>query len=110
MRAGLHGCEVDWTEGPKGWIIKERPGSRFAIKADLVLLSMGFLHVVHQGLVDQLGVKLDGRKNIAVDNWMTGVEGVFAAGDSVKGASLVVHAIDHGRLAAAAVDRWLKRS
>ena len=105
----LHGCEVNWTEGPKGWKMDELAGTEFKLPADLVLLSMGFLHVVHQGLVEQFDLKLDGRGNVAVADWMTSGEGVFAAGDSVKGASLVVHAIDQGRQAAAAVDKWLRR-
>ncbi len=105
----LHGCEVDWAEGPKGWQMSERPGSDFRLKADLVLLAMGFLHVVHDGLVDSLGVNLDGRGNVAVDGWRTSIDGVFAAGDTVRGASLVVHAINHGRQAAAAVDKWLRK-
>ena len=103
----LHGCEVDWTQDQSGWRMKERPGTDFTIQADLVLLAMGFVHVVHQGLVDKMGLELDGRGNVIVNNWMTSREGVFAAGDTVKAASLVVHAINHGRLAAAAVDRWL---
>ncbi len=103
----LHGCEVDWSEGPKGWQMEQRPGTQFELPADLVLLSMGFLHVVHEGLIEQLELKLDARGNLAVDGWMTSVDGVFAAGDSVKGQSLVVHAINQGRQAAAAVDEWL---
>ena len=67
----LNGCEVDWVAGAKGWEMKELPGSEFTLPADLVLLAMGFLHVVHEGLVEQLGVQLDGRGNLAVDNWMT---------------------------------------
>lgn len=105
----LDGCEVDWTEGQSGWEMKERPGSSFSLPADLVLLAMGFLHVEHGGLVDQLGLPLDARGNVSVDRWMTGARGVFAAGDIVKGPSLVVHAINHGRLAAAAVHKWLER-
>jgi glutamate synthase (NADPH/NADH) small chain len=69
---------------------------------------MGFVHVVHDGLVKQLGVELDRRGNVAVRRGMTSKKGIFAAGDTVRGASLVVHAIDHGRRAAAAIDRWLK--
>lgn len=103
----LHGFEVEWTEGPKGWEMKPRAGTDFAVDAELVLLAMGFVHVVHQGLVEDLGVKLDGRGNIVVHDWATSQEGVFAAGDTVRGASLVVHAINHGRQAAAAIDRWL---
>ena len=55
---------------------------------------------------NDLGVQLDGRGNLAVEKWMSSV-GVFAAGDTVRGASLVVHAINEGRLAAAAIDKWL---
>jgi NADPH-dependent glutamate synthase beta subunit-like oxidoreductase len=104
----LHGCEVDWVQGSRGWEPRERPGSHFSLQADLVLLAMGFLHVIHDSLVDELGLKVDARGNVSVDNWMTNQEGVFAAGDSVKGASLVVHAINHGRQAAAAIHDWLK--
>jgi NAD(P)H-dependent glutamate synthase small subunit len=104
----LDGCEVDWTEGPQGWEMKQRPGSEFTIEAELVLLAMGFLHVVHEGLVGDFDLELDRRGNLVVDRWMTSQGGIFAAGDAVKGASLVVHAIHHGRLAAAAVDEWLR--
>ena len=104
----LHACQLDWVQGPKGWQMKERPGTDFTIKVDLVLLAMGFLHVVHQGLVEQLGLELDGRGNVAVRDYSTSVPGVFAAGDIALGASLVVRAINAGREAAAAIDRWLK--
>jgi len=105
---GLHGCEVEWLMGPKGWEMKPRPGTDFTLPADLVLIAMGFVHVVHGGLIEEFGLKLDGHGNVAVDGWMTSESGIFAAGDTVRGASLVVHAIYHGRQAAAAVDKWLK--
>ncbi len=104
----LRACEVDWVTGPKGYEPRERPASDFTLKADLVLLAMGFLHVVHQGLVEQLGIDVNGRGNVVVSHWMTNQKGVFAAGDTSRGASLVVHAINEGRLAAAAMDQWLK--
>lgn len=104
----LHACEVDWTEGPQGWQPSPRQGSEFAIPADLVLLAMGFLHVVHEGVIDELALKLDARGNVVVGRWMASTEGVFAAGDTVKGASLVVHAINHGRLAASSAHQWLR--
>ena len=107
--AELHACEIDWVRGPRGWEMKERPGTDFTVKADLVLLAMGFLHVVHEGIIEQLGLKLDARGNIVVRNWMAHEEGIFAAGDARRGASLVVHAIQEGRRAAAAIDKWLKR-
>lgn len=104
----LHGCEIDWVPSGRGFDMRERPGTDFTLPADLVLLAMGFLHVVHEGLVEQLGLQRSGRGNLVVRDWMTSQEGVFAAGDTVRGASLVVHAIHEGRLAAAAIDQWLK--
>ena len=105
----LHACEVEWVRGHRGWEPQEKPGTDFTLKADLILLAMGFVHAVHQGLIESQGLKLDGHGNVVVEGWMTSQEGIFAAGDVVKGASLVVHAIDHGRQAAAAIDRWLRR-
>lgn len=105
----LHGCEIQWCRGAKGWEMKEVPGSQFTHKAELVLLAMGFVHVAHEGLVEQLGIELDGHGNVMVRNWMASEEGIFAAGDTRRGASLVVHAINEGRLAAAAVDTWLRQ-
>jgi glutamate synthase (NADPH) small chain len=106
----LHGCEVEWVAGPNGWQMQELPGTDFCLPADLVLIAMGFVHVVHSGLIEDLGLNLDGRGNVVVDRWLSSTPGVFAAGDTVRGASLVVHAINHGRLAAAAVDKWLKNA
>jgi len=104
----LYGCEVQWTLGQKGWEMKEQPGTDFSMKVDLVLLAMGFLHVVHGDLIKQLGVELDQHGNVVVDdNQMTSENGVFAAGDTAQGASLVVHAIRAGRKVAETIDRWL---
>jgi glutamate synthase (NADPH) small chain len=83
-------------------------GSEFTIKADLVLLAMGFLHTQHEGVVEQLGVELDQRGNIVDSDWSTTVPGVFAAGDARRGQSLVVWAIAEGRQAAAACDLYLQ--
>jgi glutamate synthase (NADPH) small chain len=84
------------------------PGSEFTLQADLVLLAMGFLGPVKSGMIQQLGVALDPRGNVATDaNYMTSVAGVFAAGDMRRGQSLVVHAINEGRKAAEGVDRYL---
>jgi glutamate synthase (NADPH/NADH) small chain len=104
----LHCSKVEWVQGAKGWEMRERPGTDFVLKADLVLLAMGFLHVAHDGLVEQLGLEYNGRGNLVVRNWMCSQDGVFAAGDTTRGASLVVHAINEGRLAAAAIDKWVK--
>ncbi len=82
--------------------------SEFTFDVDLVLLAMGFLGPVKGGMIEQLGVALDQRGNIATNaDYMTSVDGIFAAGDMRRGQSLVVWAIAEGRKAAAAVDNWL---
>ena len=86
------------------------PGTEFTMDADLVLLALGFLGPVRQGMLEQFGVNLDARGNIATENYMTSVAGVFAAGDMRRGQSLVVWAISEGRKAAAAVDTYLMGS
>src|SRR5208283_4722210 len=83
------------------------PGSEFTIDADLVLLAMGFLGPVKNGMIEQLGVALDPRGNVATTDYMSSIDGIFAAGDMRRGQSLVVWAISEGRKAAAAVDRYL---
>jgi glutamate synthase (NADPH/NADH) small chain len=86
------------------------PGTEFTLDADLVLLAMGFTGPVRNGLVEQLGVKLDARGNIATGpDHMSSVPGVFAAGDMRRGQSLVVWAIAEGRKAADAIDQYLTR-
>jgi len=83
-------------------------GSEFILDTDLVLIAMGFLSPVRNGMIEQLGVQLDDRGNVATDaNYMTSVPGVFAAGDMRRGQSLVVWAISEGRKAAAGVDAYL---
>ena len=78
---------------------------------DLVLLAMGFVGPVRNGMIDQLGVELDARGNVKCDeNYMSSVPGVFAAGDMRRGQSLVVWAIAEGRKAARAVDTYLMGS
>jgi len=107
-------CRMRRIAGPQGrwrrWrrTFKEAPAAEFELKADLVLLALGFLHVEHGPIVEQLGLATDDRGNLVVDaNFMTSAPGVFAAGDSVAGASLVVRAIAQGRQMAAAVDQFL---
>jgi glutamate synthase (NADPH/NADH) small chain len=102
-------CDIQWVRGPKGWEMREIPGTDFTLPAELVLIAMGFVHVVHAGLIEELGLALDDHGNVLVNDWMTSEPGVFASGDTVKGASLVVHAIDQGRQMAAAVDEWLRQ-
>ena len=100
----LHGIRV--SSPPK---FEPIPGSEFTMDVDLVLLAMGFTGPVRNGLVEQLGVVLDPRGNVATDDqYATSVPGVFAAGDMRRGQSLVVWAIAEGRKAAASVDTYLK--
>jgi len=99
----LHGLRVG--SPPK---FEPIPGTEFTVDADLVLIAMGFLGPVRNGMIEQLGLVLDPRGNIATDeNYMASVDGVFAAGDMRRGQSLVVWAISEGRKAAAAVNRYL---
>jgi len=88
---------------------QEIPGSEFELRADLVLLAMGFVSPVKAGLLEQLGVTLDKRGNVQADTtgYRTSVDKVFAAGDMRRGQSLVVWAIREGRQAARAVDLFL---
>jgi glutamate synthase (NADPH/NADH) small chain len=92
--------------------MKPVPGSEFEIKADLVLLAMGFVHPVHEGMIKSLGVALDARGNVRADTnaYKSSLEKVFAAGDMRRGQSLVVWAIREGRQVAHAVDKYLMGS
>ena len=106
----LHGVRLEW--GPPDAsgrpAMKEIPGSEFEIETELVLLAMGFLHPEHEGMLADLGVELDARGNVKVDeSRMTSVPGVFAAGDMARGQSLVVWAIAEGREAAHHMDKYL---
>jgi len=88
--------------------VTEVPGSDFLLDADLVLLSMGFVPHKESKLVNDFGLELDSTGSIRVDDgYHTSVTGVFAAGDAVTGASLVVRAINHGRRAAEKVHEYL---
>jgi glutamate synthase (NADPH/NADH) small chain len=101
-------CRVDWAAKDGRQVMTEVPGSGFEIGADLVLLAMGFTHVVQDGAVADFGLELDGRGNIsAQDSFRTSKPKVWAAGDSRNGASLVVRAIADGRAAAEAIAKAL---
>jgi len=123
------GAERDWSvmtssfEGSAGKVsaincvrvdekLQAVEGSDFELKADLVLLAMGFVNPVHEGMINALGVELDGRGNVLanVQDYKTSKDGVFAAGDMRRGQSLVVWAIREGRQAAKAVDEYLTGS
>jgi glutamate synthase (NADPH/NADH) small chain len=106
----LECARLEWTPGPDGRMrMTEIPDSRFELKADLVLLAMGFLGPHHDGLLEEAQVALDPRGNVAasVDDYRTSRRGVFACGDMRRGQSLVVWAIREGRQCARAVDAAL---
>ena len=108
----LHAVRVEWTAGEDGrFNMNEVPGSEMEVETDLVLLAMGFLHPEHEGMLTDLGVELDPRGNVKVDeNKMTSIPGVFAGGDMARGQSLVVWAIAEGREVARGVDEYLEGS
>ncbi|MGE8134246.1 glutamate synthase subunit beta [Novosphingobium subterraneum] len=103
--SGLECVRVDWVNGQ----MQEVPGSEFVLKADLILLAMGFVGPRKQGLLEQAGVELDPRGNVKgnVVDYKTSVDNVFACGDMRRGQSLVVWAIREGRQCARAVDQAL---
>ena len=106
----LSAIRLEWKKDAQGQqAMSEVPGSEFEIKADLVLLAMGYLHPVHAGLLEQLGVTLDNRGNVLAntEQYQTSMPKVFSAGDMRRGQSLVVWAIREGRQAARAVDEFL---
>ncbi|MBI3610211.1 MAG: glutamate synthase subunit beta [Nitrospirae bacterium] len=106
----LHAVRVEMKTDAAGRTqFVEMPDTAFDLDADLVLLAMGFTGPVKEGLLMDLGVRLDPRGNVAVDeNQMTSVEGIFAAGDMKRGASLIVWAIREGRDAAKGIDQYLR--
>jgi glutamate synthase (NADPH/NADH) small chain len=112
----LHGVRVEFDrdrlDRPLMNTMREVPGSEFAIPATLVLLAMGFVHPVREGLVEGLRVELDPRGNVKADTsrFVTSEPGVFAAGDCRRGQSLVVWAQWEGREAARCVDAYLQGS
>jgi NAD(P)H-dependent glutamate synthase small subunit len=128
LTAHEEGCERLWSVGTLEFVgdgegnvktlkcakvenFKPIPGTEFDLKAELVLLAMGFLHVEYGKFLKEMGVAVDGRGNLLVDaNFMTSAPGIFAAGDCMKGQSLVVHALNIGRQAGRAVDAYLRAS
>ena len=106
----MHAVRLEWgppDETGRPAMI-EIPGSEFELDVDLVLLALGFVHPEREGLLEQLGVELDGRGNVSTaPSKMTSVPGVFAAGDMSRGQSLVVWALAEGREAARGIDEYL---
>jgi glutamate synthase (NADPH/NADH) small chain len=100
---------LEWVMGDNGRpAMREIPGSEFELDVDLVLLALGFLGPERPGLLTDLGVQLNERGNVAVQqSWMTTVPGVFSCGDMRRGQSLVVWAIWEGRECARGVDQFL---
>nr|VFK39031.1 MAG: glutamate synthase (NADPH/NADH) small chain [Candidatus Kentron sp. TC] len=105
---GIDLIRVRWENRDGRQIMEEIPGSEFPVKADLVLLAMGFLHPTRSGLLQELGVALDERGNVAANGYRTSLDQVFTAGDMRRGQSLVVWAIQEGRQCAKAVDEYLR--
>ena len=105
----LHGVRLEWAPDEDGCMqMTEVPGSQFVEPVDLVLLALGFLGPERPGMLEQLGVDLTERGNVAADeNKMTSVPGIFTAGDMTRGQSLIVWAIAEGRDAARGIDQYL---
>ena len=105
-----HFARVEWKKPKTGPMkMEEVPGSEFSLKVDLVLLAMGFVHVKHGKIIEELGVEYDPRGNIRCNpDYSTSAKGVFAAGDANTGASLIVRSIFHGREAARNIDAYLR--
>jgi glutamate synthase (NADPH/NADH) small chain len=112
------GCTRRWSlatrrfTGEKGIltgveVTDTQTGAVETIKADIVFLSLGFIHPIHEGLLDTLGVAYDARGNVAATASRTSVDKVYVAGDTLSGASLVVRAINSGRQAAQAIHNYL---
>jgi glutamate synthase (NADPH/NADH) small chain len=109
----LECARIDWVKGDDGRLaMREVEGSRFELKADLVLLAMGFLGPRKPGMVEQAGLALDPRGNVLanVKDYKTSVSKLFAAGDMRRGQSLVVWAIREGRQCARSIDESLMGS
>ena len=103
----LHGVRIEF----EGRNMREVPDTEFSIDADLVLLAMGFLGAERNGMLEQLGVQINERGNVATSaEKMTNVPGIFAAGDIARGQSLIVWAIREGRQAAKFIDKYLMGS
>ena len=108
--------KVEWNRDDQGnWQMSEVPGSEFELKAELITLAMGFVHPVHEGMLEELDVDFDTRGNVKGDTegaqaYHTSLDGVFTAGDMRRGQSLVVWAIREGRQCAHAVDHYLMGS
>jgi len=104
-------CELSWNQDSAGrWQQQEVPGTDFTLDIDMVLIAAGFVHVEQSKLLKDFDIKLNKYGNIAAESdFSTSAESVFAAGDAVSGASLVVKAMDQGRRAADKINEYLRR-
>jgi glutamate synthase (NADPH/NADH) small chain len=108
--SGVEVEDVIWKSDNGRYNMIPVEGTRRIIAVDLVLLALGFVHPVLEGLLSELELDLNLRKNIKVDDQnLTNRQKIFAAGDSVSGASLVVNAIASGRRVARDIDRFLRK-
>lgn len=106
---GVELVEVEWSKDEKGNHVMTEIGKPETLKIDLVFLALGFVHPIQEGLIEELSLNVDGRKNIATDvKRATNVPKVFGAGDCVSGQSLVVKCIASGRETAKHIDDYLK--
>lgn len=108
---GVELVEVEWIKGEDGRMKMQEVGKPEILKIDFVFLALGFIHPIQEGLLHELGIKVDDiRKNVATDeNRNTNVAKVFGAGDCVSGQSLVVTSIASGRKTAKHIDEFLKK-
>ena len=105
------GLYVDWINDNGKFTMKEKKGTEFEFKADLIILAMGFTHPEHNKLIKDFNVTLDDRGNIKTDNFgygKTNIDSVFAAGDASRGASLVVWAFSHAKDVSLVIDKYLR--
>ncbi|MDR3272690.1 MAG: glutamate synthase subunit beta [Flavobacteriaceae bacterium] len=100
---------VDWEKDENGKFVMKEIGTPEILKIDLVFLALGFVHPIQEGLLQELGVSVDGRKNVATTNSQTSEAKVFAAGDCASGQSLVVKCIVSGRETAEQIDGFLSK-
>ncbi len=106
---GVEVVRVEWTKNNGQFTMREIPGTEEVIEADLVLLALGFVSPVHEGLLDRLQVEYDARGNVKATDFATSIEKIFVAGDATRGASLVVHAIRSGRDAALKIHEFVSK-
>ncbi|AGB41433.1 NADH/NADPH-dependent glutamate synthase small subunit [Halobacteroides halobius DSM 5150] len=105
-----HAARVEWVADENGeQEMKEIENSEFSLAVDLVILAIGFVHPEHEGMIEELDLELDERKNVKANDYQTSRDKFFAAGDMRRGASLIVRAINEGREVAKTVNKYLNK-